>query len=208
MSLKTQEKEDAENMFFSIVSADNPIVFFKNLAASRHSNVIQKNKYIRVRYENGKNTILYPFISLNPLNIDDIVKIIKNVKKESPTKIIIACDSYNSECIKFAKNFDFEIIILDKYQTYSLLYKEYEFYPQITAKYKKEGKTKFSDLILYSFNKARAKGYIFSALTLLIMSFFVKFNLYYYVVISILLLLSILSLTNKKYNTKKQKELL
>lgn len=207
-SLRANEIEDAENMFLSLIELDNPLNFFLNLVKTRHSCCIKHKNFIEIRHCNKIKTILYPFPHLKKLEESDIITIIKNTKKISPDKIVIPCDCYNKSCMDFLKNFNMNIVLLDKYQTYKLLFKEYEFYPEITIKFKKEKKKNLKDFISYSLNRSRSKGYIFSAIILFVMSFFVYQNIYYYVMISVLLLLGILSFSNKRYNVKIEKELL
>ena len=208
VSLKSKEKEDAQNMFFSLVNLPSPITFFENLIKTRHPNVITNKNYIKIEHNNQRITIFYPKLTFKSLDNDNIILITKKIKKEKPNKLIIICKNYEDECLKLIKNFDFEIILLDQYQTYSSLYKEYEFYPEITAKYTKNEAVKFSDLLSFSLSKSRSKSYMFSALILFVMSFFIRMSVYYYIIISILLLLSLVSFTNTKFNIKKQKELL
>lgn len=208
VSLKSKEKEDAQNMFFSLVNLPSPITFFENLIKTRHPNVITNKNYIKIEHNNQRITIFYPKLTFKSLDNDNIILITKKIKKEKPNKLIIICKNYEDECLKLIKNFDFEIILLDQYQTYSSLYKEYEFYPEITAKYAKNEAVKFSDLLSFSLSKSRSKSYMFSALILFVMSFFIRMSVYYYIIISILLLLSLVSFTNTKFNIKKQKELL
>lgn len=208
LSLKSQEEEDAQNMFFSLANVTNSVDFFFNLVISRHKNVAKNREYIKIIHQNEKTTILYPLISFKSLDEDCLISIIKKTNKPNVCKLVIVCGEFDKSLVKFIKNFDIEIVLLDKFQTYSLLYKEYEFYPQITHRYSKEMKRKFSELISYSFNRSRSKAYTLSAFALFLMSFFVKINIYYYIMISVLLIFSLISLTNTKYNYKKQEELL
>lgn len=211
LSLKSQEEEDAKNMFFSLANANSCLDFFYNLAISRHKDVIKNKNYIKISHkanQNEKSVVLYPQISFKPLDIDILISIIKKIDKKNVCKLVVVCGEYEKSLSNFVKNFDIEIILLDKFQTYSLLYREYEFYPQITHKYSNSANKKLSDFVSYSFNRSRSKGYIFSAFALFLMSFFVKINIYYYVVISILLIFSLISLTNTRFNYKKEENLL
>ncbi len=201
--LKIKEKEEAENMFLSLLTDKKSLSFFHNLALSRHKTSEIKKNYILIKNLNS-NVILYPQLKIAKLTPDDIIEIYKNCKKEIPEKIIIPCNEYEKDCPVFIKNFSQKIILLDKFETYSLLYREYDFYPEITLEYKKEAKPTFKDLIAYSFNKSRTKGYIFSALVLLVTSFFIKQSLYYCIIGSILLMFALISFVNPKFNSKKE----
>ena len=206
--LKINEKETAENMFLSLSADLNQLEFFFNLVSTRHKDIIKRKRYIKIMHEQNFKVILFPLLKFQQLQIDDINNIVKECKNDKPSKLVIVCNAYDKICYSFSKNFDFEIIILDKYETYSQLYKEYEYFPKITFKYKKETKKTFKELIAYSFNKTRAKGYIISAIIIFISSLFVKANLYYCIVSSILLIFALLSYTNPKYNFKTNSELL
>ena len=206
--LKINEKELAENMFLSLSSDTNSLDFFYNLANVRHKNLVKRKKYIKIIHDQNLNVILYPLLKFQSIQIDDINDIIKECKKDKPNKLIIVCNDYDKICLTFTKNFDFEIILLNKYESYTELYKEYEYFPKLTLTYKKEIKKTFKDLLAYSFNKSRTKGYIISAVVLFISSFFVKISLYYCIIASLLLLFALLSYTNPKYNKKLNTELL
>ena len=45
-SLKAKEKEDAENMFYSLLHDKNKVDFFYNLAKARHQNVSKNKSYV------------------------------------------------------------------------------------------------------------------------------------------------------------------
>lgn len=208
IKLKNKELEDAENMFLSLATSNNYIDFFYNLAKSRHKNISKTSSYITIKHENGNITILFPFIKFHTINNDDISSIIKKIHPTPSTKLVIPCNEYERNSLSFSKNFNLNIVILNKYETYKLLYQEYEYFPEITFKYKKEAKKTFSDLLNYSFNKARAKSYIFASLIIFISSFFIKMNIYYCIIASILLLFALFSYINPKYNIKDLQELL
>ncbi len=208
MNLKLKEREDAENMFFSLISMTNGIEFFENLAKTRHNNVLRKKDYLIVTNNEKERILLYPFLKLDALTPQDIVNIQKNSLKENIQKIIIACYDYTKDCPLFIKNFDNNILLLNKDESYALLFKEYQFFPEITNKYKKTSNLSLKDLIAYSFNRSRTKGYVFSAIILFITSFFVRVNVYYCVIATILLLFALVSYVNPKYNKKADCELL
>ena len=206
-NLKIKEKENAENMFLSLSTDKNFLSFFHNLSLSRHSNCQRKKDYIIINHSKSR-VILFPFIKIKKLSPDDLLEIYKKCNHENATKIVIVCNEYEKDCSVFIKNFSIKFLLLDKFETYSMLYKEYDFYPEITLEYKKEAKPTLKDLLAYSFNKSRTKGYLLSALLLFITSFFVKINLYYCIISSALLLFALISFINPKYNIKKERTIL
>lgn len=207
-SLKLKEKEDAENMFLSLLTDKNYLNFFFELSKSRHSQTKVRKKYILIEHLDNTKIILYPFIKISSFKEDDILEICKLCQSDNPDKIVIICNEYEKKCESFIKNLSQNILILDKYETYSLLYKDYDFYPNITERYYKQSKLKIKDLIAYSFNKSRTKGYLFSALVLFSTSFFVKLNLYYCLVGTMLLFFALISFINPRYNINKEQTIL
>lgn len=207
-SLKIKEKEDAENMFLSLLSDKNYLSFFHELSLSRHSNCKKKKEYILIEHKDQCKVILYPYIKLKSLIPDDILNIYKTCLHEKACKIVIICNEYDKSCLGFIKNLSQNFILLDKFESYSMLYKEYEFYPEITLQYKKDAKLKFKDMLAVAFNKSKTKGYIFSALVIFITSYFVKMNIYYCIIGSLLLLFALISFINPKYNKVKKQTIL
>ena len=199
--LKLKEKENAENMFLTLATGKSAILFFKKLASKRH--LIKANKkYITVVHED-KNVILYPFFNLSPLSPNDINNIVQSIKNETYKKVVISCGEISKDCINFVKIFNEEIVLLDKYETYKQLYKEYDCFPEITASYKKDKKATLKELACYSFNRSRTKGYLFSAIVLIFSSFFVRLNLYYCIISSLMVIFALISFLNPFEKHKK-----
>jgi len=119
------------------------------------------------------------------------------VKKENPSKVIIVCGEISPDTINFANNFDMQILLLDKYSSYKALYKEFDFFPEISFEYKKDKARTFKEIIKFAFSKDKAKGYLLSAFVLLLSSFFVRINLYYCIVSSILLVFALICYSTK-----------
>lgn len=76
-SLKIKEKEDADNMFFSLLTDKNYMQFFENMLSSRHNNITSKKTYLIVNKED-KKTVFFPFINLEILKPNHIVEILRN----------------------------------------------------------------------------------------------------------------------------------
>lgn len=211
-SLKIKEKEEAEDMFLSLSSQTNSfqIDFFYNLIKTRHQVVYKKSRYVLLSqtHSNYSKTILYPFLKFQKFQVDDLLTLIKLSKKDNPNKIVIVCNEYEKSLSTFIKNQNIEIVLLDKYEVYKNLYQEYEFYPKIITKSKKEIKKTMRDFLSFAFNKSRTKSYIISSLLLFLSSFWIGMNLYYNIVSSILLIFALISYLNPKYNTKSYNELL
>lgn len=205
-NLKLQEKEDAENIFLSLCTSSTPLNFFYELAKTKHK-AIKKSKYILIEHDEDI-VALIPVLSFSPLQSDDLLPFISLAKKNNWKKIVVVCGEVDRNTNSFAKNFDIEILLLDKYNSYSNLYKPYDFFPTITMKYKKDKKLAFKDLVAYSFNRGRTKGYLFSAFILFLSSLLIRPSIYYCIIASLLLLFALISYTNPYFNPKIKKEVL
>ncbi len=207
-NLKIKEKEDAENMFLSLLTEEDNLNFFLRLALSRHKHSTAQKGYILIDNEERGKVAFVPYIKLSPLLPDDIAQIIKNCRQNSPNKIIISCNEYEKSCNSFIKNFQQDIVLIDKFETYALIYKEYDFYPEITTQYKKPQKLSFKDLLASAFNRTKTKNYLFCAVVILISSSWVGMNLYYCISASVLLIFALISFINPKYNKKKEQSII
>jgi len=206
INLKAKEKEDAEYMFTSLAIDNNYMSFFENLFSDKTE--LKKNKKYLAYTENNAKTMIFPMLTFSELSINDIAQAMKQIKKEKPQKVIFLTGSISKESQTFIKIYDTEIILLDKYQTYAEIYKKNNIFPKINFTKQKQSKLTLRQLLEFSFNKARFKGYVFSALALLFCSLFVRASLYYAIVTSILLLFAILSLINpfERRETKHNKK--
>lgn len=200
-SLKLKQQEEAENIFLSLNSNSCPINFFEKLAKIKHPSVTKHKKFISINHNEKSKTILYPFLFFKPLSPDDLTSILNETKSVAPTKLVITCGEASKETYVFAKNFNINIVILNKFETYKRLYKEYDCFPEITVTYKKDKKLAFKDLLAYSFNKNRTKGYFLSALVIFLASFLVRANLYYCIMASLLILFAFFSQFNWVFNS-------
>ena len=87
-------------------------------------------------------------------------------------------------------------------KTYFKLLKVYDFYPEKVIELKQSQKITINDLLAYSLNKKRTKGYFLASCIMLFSSFLVKYNLYYIIFSTLLLILSLISFINPKFNKK------
>lgn len=207
-NLKIKEKQDAQNMFFSLACDDKPIDFFEKLALTKHKNVVKHKDFIIVKHENEKvSTLLYADFSFQGLTISRFMEIYNKVKKAKVTKIVICCKIVSEkELAVFIKNFSEKILIFDEFETYKKLYKYYNFFPEITHKYTIDKKMTFKDFVAYSFNKNRTKGYLISAIVLIISGLFVRTTIYYCIISSILVVFALISQFNTLFNSKTDDE--
>ena len=203
-----QEEETKIQQYINtfIFSEDSfSVNFFYELAKIKHQ-AQKKNKYIEIINSN-KKIILFPYFMYRDFNTDDLVLVYSKTKSETPTRLIICTNTVDNNAIKLAQKLPLEIYILDASQVYEKLLKEYNHYPCLT-KLKSETKLGFKDLISYALNKKRTKGYFIASVILLLSSFFVPYKIYYIVMATLLLVLSLVSFSNPKYNKIENVELL
>lgn len=117
-------------------------------------------------------------------------------------KIILCVNELDDNIKEIANKLPVKFIILNKYETYEKLMKKYNVFPSEIFNFNEKTNLKFKNFLEISLNKKRASGYIFASIVLLISSFFVKVTIYYLIMSSILLLLSIFSFINPFYNKK------
>lgn len=195
-ALKAKQKQEAQSMFFSLIKTKD-YDFFYRLVKTRNNNVLKKRIYTVIQNEN--NTImLYPYLKINKLSQDDILSIYQTAKKEKVDKVVICAIEIDQNCINFSKSLEKDFVLLDQYMTYQYLFSEYDFYPEITTQAEPQKKAK--QFLQFAFSKVKAKGYLLSALILLMISFVFKQNLYYCIVATLLLFFALICiiLPNKK----------
>lgn len=204
--LKMKEKEDAENMFLSLACQTNPMQFFEKLLSKKHKDVSAHKNYVTAHYPHENEKILLWFDgSFSGLDVSKLVEIYNKTKKENATKVIVCCrDISDKNVFGFSANFKTKFVILNQYETYEKLFKQYDFYPEVTQTFAQEKKMMFKDFVAYSFNKKRTKGYLFSAFVLILSGVFVRATIYYCLVSSILLLFALISWFNPFFNQKKE----
>ena len=198
--LSLAEKQKILNITntFIYMSKEEILDFFYKLASTKH-NAKKLDNFILINNQN-KNIALYPLFKNKSLSQDDLIEIYNNCKIVNIKKILILTNKIDSNCNDIIENLSCEVVVLDNEQTYTLLLKEYEFYPEIKIKPKPTAKKTFKQVLHYALNKKRTKSYIISALFLLFSSLFVRFKLYYLLFASILLTLAIFSRFNTIFN--------
>lgn len=204
--LKLKEKEDAENMFLSLSFSDSPMDFFYKMAKTKHHDLTKHKNYLTIDYKLEKvKTVLWFDGSFEGLTVPRLCSIYSKIKKEKATKLVICCYEISDKNLSsFLHNFEEKIFILDRYQSYEKLYKLYNVYPTITKSYTKKKALAFKDMLYYSFNKKRTKGYIFSAFILILSSLFVRSSIYYCLISSLLIVFALISQFNTHFNLKEE----
>ncbi len=204
--LKEEDEKIQQYINTFIFSEDSySINFFYELAKLKHQ-AQKKSKFIEIFHTN-KKIILFPYFIYRDFNTDDLVLIYNQIKKETSTRLVICTNKVDSNTIKLAQKLPLEIYVLDGNQIYEKLLTKYNYFPPLT-KLKSEAKLEFKDLISYALNKKRTKGYFIASVVLLLSSFFVPYKIYYVIMSTILLVLSLISFSNPKYNKIENVEIL
>ncbi|MDD4686331.1 MAG: hypothetical protein PHI76_03525 [Clostridia bacterium] len=162
---------------------------------------IKKTEFI-IFEKNNKNFILFPYYKFNKLNGEDLVYVFNKVKSFDFDKVILCVNDVDANIKEIADKLPAKFIILNKYESYEKLMKKCNIFPSEIFNFNEKTNLKFENFLELSLNKKRASGYIFASIVLLISSFFVKVTIYYLVMSSVLLLLSIFSFINPFYNKK------
>ena len=201
-NLKNKELELIEqiNNTFVVQDEQETLNFFEKLVKKRHSAERTKD-YVLITDQDQK-IVLMPFYTHRKFNADDLVFCINKIKNVGAKKLIVCVGEYDDNVLKFAENFSLNILILNKTQSYLKLFKEYDCYPENLVSLRVSKKNNMKELVAFSLNKKRTKGYFFSSFVLLFSSFFVRFNLYYLIIASVLLVLALISFINPKFNKK------
>lgn len=194
-----QKKIDDIAMTFLFSDDSQNLNFFHKLASQKHKSS-KKSKYVVVENPN-KKVVLIPFFTYKNFSCDNLLFCINTTKKENPQKLVITTNGVDQDVFALAKHFeDFEIVVLDKTDTFFKLLKFYDCYPEINTKVSQKTKPSRQDILSFAFNKKRSKGYFLASCILLISSFVVRKNLYYIISSSLLLILALVSHFNPRFN--------
>lgn len=206
-NLKTEEENLSEKISATFIfSPKSALNYFFNLCKINHS-AKKMGKYIIISpriaenadtnsdlQENKNITILYPLYSYSPIVPQNLVDIIKQVEKNKPQKLIICGYKIDMATYKLASKIkEFKIILLNSNDCFIKLIKNYNYYPENLKELNLKEKLTFKDILRQSVSRKRSKGYFIASLFLLFSSFIVRLNIYYVIMSSLLLLLSLLS---------------
>lgn len=205
---KSIKKEDLAiaNLSHLLLFSTNQecIKIFENSLKLRNLEYTKTTKYILFN-----NNMLIPFYSKTKVDDNDILQIFLKAKQlKIKAKLIIICaKNFTEDAKNFIKTMSQqEFLLLDERQTFNTFFKPINY--QIETKSQQKNKQKFKDkvnnLVNIAFNKSRFKGYLTSAIILLIASYFMRYNIYYLVFSSLLMILALFSYFNKPFNKPKK----
>lgn len=210
---KTNKKNLNANEQKQILDISRQLLFYnKNELLDYFFNVFKSNGFSVVKTEIGleltKNQNKFLYVpAYHKMKIDEelLVSLLKIANMNDYYKIIISAISFSEE----AKNLnsilqDKKIILLNESETYLQIIKLSNIIPTEKIKYVTQNKLKWKEILNVALSREKAKGYFISGFILLFASYFVHFGLYYVISSSVLLILSLFSFYNHKYNLPKK----
>lgn len=186
LKLSLQENKKIQEISFQLFlnSEKENLKFFHILLKSNDSEInihklqIENNKYIFV-----------PLYNTSEISEKEIFTVFQN-NKNCDKKIIIGCINFSQNAkLLIDKIQSPNIHLLDINQTFALL-KKYDFYPEPLIPIKTSKKFEFKMIKKLFFAKQNAKHYLFSAIIILITSFFIRYNIYYIAFATLLFIFS------------------
>jgi len=175
---------------FLIAPKKEVISFFKQVLAQQYGEIKETTKGLHFKID-GENYLFIPSYSTLKLVDRDILPLLQN----KGCKVVTACKNYSDEAEDLANIFSKRIELWDEKQVYSKLLKPTGTYPQLIKIEQTKVKRDYRKII---FARQKAKPYFFSGLVILFASFFVRFNIYYVIISSLLFFTSMYCLLYKK----------
>lgn len=204
--LKSKEKEKREKMFYSLIikKEEDVMSFFSKLFEEKYE--IKKHKnFLKMTDEKGE-IIFVPCFKLDPLMRQNIVDFMKKIDKNK--KVIFSCYVSEKGCREFVKQYgENEIIILEKDETYEKIFEKYNIFPEISEKVEIKQKKDFKKLLEIAFSRDKTKGYFFSSIVVLFSTLIVRFNVYYAIMSTVLLVFALISFVIPMYRKKTPDEI-
>lgn len=203
--LATSEKDLIESCALAFLFNDDKgnIDFFSKLLKHEQKDFEKKSRYIVIKNCDNKQ-ILLPFFTFNKFSADDLICCINQTKKENAQKLIICTNEIDSSTTRLASKISVNVIILDKESIYEKLLKPNNSFPEKKVEITNTAKMKLQDFLAYALCKKRTRGYLLASFVILLSSFIVRYNIYYVIFSTVLLLLSLVSFTNPKFNKTPQ----
>lgn len=205
LKLKEEELKKIElyNNTFTFNDDKYTLNFFYELAKTKHM-ATKKKEFVLIEHSTGEKIILFPYYTLRPFSADDLIFVINKIRNTESAKLVLCVSTVTKDALKFSSMMQRKILILEKDDVYIKLLKQYNFYPnQKDLFVLKETQTnKIKQLLKYSLNRKRSKGYFISSLILMLSSLILPYNIYYLSFSTLLLLLSLISLISPLFIKK------
>lgn len=189
-TLEDEKKAGEASQQFLLAPKKEVLSFFKQVLNQQYGEVKETTKGLEIK-TNEKKTLFVPTYNTLHLSDRDILPLLQN----KSYKTITLCKSYSDEAGDLAKVFSERIELWDESKVYNKLLKPNETYPKLVEVEQKKIKRDYRKII---FARQKAKPYFLSGLVILFASFFVRFNIYYVVISSLLFFTSMYCLLYRK----------
>lgn len=181
LNIKEQKHLQEISLKFRLVDEKTILNFYYTILSTSLPVFKEKN------YLTWEDSIFIPIYYKSEIDsniISDIFKKHKNYKT-----IIIAGISFSPDAQELAKTLSPIIHCLDENQTYSL-FKKYNSFPNFQVSLNNQKRNKLSIIKESIFLKQNFKHYFLSGIIVLISSFFIRYNIYYLIMSTILFVFS------------------
>ena len=187
LNLTAEQKRNMDDVCtYLLLSTHNEImnIFNKQIMGKICGKLIVKNNHIYI-----------PYFNQETFDINNMYNLLKTTPYGYPIEIIAI--SFDPKVVKLSKELKTNNIILtSKEKMYTKYLKDIDI--DIKRKLSKASKTNFREFLKLFIRPENAKGYLFSALYILLACLIVPQKIYYMIFASILLVLALICNTNKR----------
>lgn len=196
----TQDEKDNLNFLIGLYQKDK---IYSDISNNIHQNlkgidVLSRNLFLL----HNNIGVGFDFLE-SDLNLMRALKIVRFAKERKITKLAIFCANVDPTSKNYLENLkDIEVVICDK-NYLALKAKKMGLSTPNIFQEKPHSKLKLKEILSLSITREKAKKYFLSGLLVFFCSFFVRYNIYYILMSSLLFLLAILSIKQKNQPIKK-----
>lgn len=188
--------EQIKNTFI-LWQENKTLAFFGKMFQSEFD-VKKTSKFIILK-KDGQNIVIKTLFMYKNFCVDDLIDFVNKSQRYNPNKLIVCSSNFDKECYSICKKFENEIFLLDAEQTYTTFLKKFNCFPSPLAKSNIGTEPTIKNLFSNAISRNKTKGYLFASALLLLSSFIIKFNVYYAIMSSLLLMLSVVSFFSPKF---------
>ena len=183
--LKKSDQDRAQAILnhFAVTKESETADFFESVFAKADTKFIRKDNRLIIAEQNA--AVFFKF-SFEPLSVENILSIYREF---GGGKIIILTAAKSENAEKYLPAFE-NLEIVTGEQVYLLL-KKYDIYPALNEKEIK-AENKFKSILKAVFARDKAKKFAFFGFSMLLFSLIIPFPLYYIIMGSLLLIISII----------------
>lgn len=207
-ALSNQQKQLCENigLEFLLSSREKVLSYFEQLTLK--TTPCTKQKEFIITKSTNFPVIIFPFYQTANFNFEHFLQVIQKTKDVKPKRVIVCTYQVSEEAKNISRNFsDYEVFLLNKSETFSLLIEPQKFYPEISPKTQSIKKTSIKTMLASIFQIKRAKTFAVCSIVLFLGSLILRHNLYYVITSSLLMTFAIISLLSPKFAKQKETNL-